>query len=370
MGKKLTNNQFKERSKIIHNNFYNYDKSNYKNNKTYITITCPIHSDFEQLPMNHLKGDKCIKCIKEKQRIKYENKFIIQSSKINKYFYNYDKINYIDNSTDVIITCPIHGDFEQLPYNHLNGYGCRECGILKRRKILLKFIEESNMIHNNFFNYDKINYINNSTDVIITCPIHGDFPQTPKNHTVNKQGCSKCAGNYRYNTKEYIDLVSIVHNNFYSYNKTIYDSSKNDIIISCPIHGDFEQNPRHHLNGCGCSICNFSKGEKEINKILTTNKIEFEIQKKFKDCIYKSPLKFDFYLSKYNTCIEYDGVQHFESVKYFGGDVAFKRTQERDKIKTEYCLKNNIKLIRISYNDNIYSKLSYNVDFGLFQTNI
>ena len=66
-----------------------------------------------------------------------------------------------------------------------------------------------------------------------------------------------------------------------------------------------------------------------------------------------APLRFDFYLPKYNICIEYNGVQHYKKVEIFGGDKAFEEQKKRDKLKREYCKKNNIKLIEIAYNDNI-----------------
>ena len=107
------------------------------------------------------------------------------------------------------------------------------------------------------------------------------------------------------------------------------------------------------MNGYGCKKCNFSKiskGEKGIIEFLKKNNIEFIHQHKFNDCIgISNKLPFDFYLPKYNTCIEFDGRQHFESVKKFGGEKNFLDIQRTDNIKNKYCLNNNIKLIRISY---------------------
>lgn len=70
-------------------------------------------------------------------------------------------------------------------------------------------------------------------------------------------------------------------------------------------------------------------------------------------------LRFDFYLPTYNTCIEFDGKQHFEAINFFGGEENLKLTQLRDSQKNQYCIQNNIDLYRISYNDidNIYTIL-------------
>lgn len=56
-------------------------------------------------------------------------------------------------------------------------------------------------------------------------------------------------------------------------------------------------------------------------------------------------------------CIEYDGEQHFKSIKWFGGDEALKNVKIRDNIKNKFCQDNNIKLIRISYMDDVELKL-------------
>ena len=60
-------------------------------------------------------------------------------------------------------------------------------------------------------------------------------------------------------------------------------------------------------------------------------------------------LRFDFFLPEYNTLIEYQGEQHYRSVPLFGGDEGYKRRQENDRIKRDYCKSNNIKLIEIPY---------------------
>lgn len=78
---------------------------------------------------------------------------------------------------------------------------------------------------------------------------------------------------------------------------------------------------------------------------------------KFDNCKYKNKLPFDFYLPDYNICIEYDGLQHYESIEYFGGEKNYKLRIEKDKIKTKYCQDNNIILERIIYSDNIIEKL-------------
>ena len=106
----------------------------------------------------------------------------------------------------------------------------------------------------------------------------------------------------------------------------------------------------HILRGIGCGKCTKSIGEAKISHWLDENDVHYIPQYAFQDCVmsYK-PMPFDFYLDNYNTVVEFDGIQHFESVEFFGGDVEFSKTQKRDAFKTQYCSDHGINLIRIPY---------------------
>lgn len=276
--------------------------------------------------------------------------------------YNYSKINLINQSSKITIICPIHGEFEQIAHDHKNGHGCPKCAIdvntKKKRNKLEDLIKRANIIHDNFYNYDKIKeHKNMHTKVTLTCPEHGDFEQTLGMHINKKRGCPKCSIENRTGTKvNFLIKSRQVHGEKYNYDKVNYINSRTKIIITCPKHGNFEQRPRDHINNKqGCPICKESKGENMISNLLKNKKIDFEYQKKFKDCFYKNNLFFDFYLPKYNTCIEYDGEQHFKVIEYWGGENGLEQRKKRDKIKNEYCKNNDINLIRIKYDEDIES---------------
>jgi hypothetical protein len=128
------------------------------------------------------------------------------------------------------------------------------------------------------------------------------------------------------------------------------------VDIICKKHGVFNQPPIEHLNGRGCPICKTSKGELVIKKWLDGNDIEYYHQHKFSDCKNKLPLPFDFYLPNDNTCIEYNGRQHYEPI---WGEKDLGRVNLTDNIKKSYCEKNKIKLITIRYDDDIISKIVF-----------
>jgi hypothetical protein len=286
--------------------------------------------------------------------------FLEKANNMHNYFYSYDKVNYINARSKVIITCPIHGEFKQLPYNHLMGKGCNRCSVDKNKKLFTKnldnFIIQFNKIHNYKYNYEKSKYINSSSKIEIVCPIHGSFYQLPNKH-INGQGCPSCKNikTRKTNTQKYSKTFPIkssdIHNNFYDYSKVNYINSDIHVDIICPNHGLFKQKPSNHLSGRGCPKCKQSMGENRIERYLIKKSIKYETQKKFNDCRNILPLIFDFWLSDSNKLIEFDGIQHYLPLGYTNGYDKLEYTIKCDKIKNEYCMDKNILLIRISYKD-------------------
>lgn len=109
------------------------------------------------------------------------------------------------------------------------------------------------------------------------------------------------------------------------------------------------------IQSCGCIM---SHGEEKIATWLSKHEIEFEKQKKFEGCKSQITLRFDFFIPKINTVIEYQGIQHFEPIDFFGGEIEFQGYLKRDAIKKEYCLKHNINYCTISYKENIEEALN------------
>jgi len=338
----------------IHDNKYDYSLVEYINNITKVKIICPIHGIFEQTPKYHKKGGGCTKC---SGKYKPTNEEFIEKSKIihnNKY--DYSLVKYVNNTTKVKIICPIHGEFEQIPKSHLDGNNCYKCHFTCTND----FIKKSKEIHNDKYDYSLVEYINNSTKVKIICPEHGIFEQTPNNHMSKKSICPNCNNkNKSLTLDDFIKKSKEIHNDKYDYSLVEYKNNITKVKIICPEHGIFEQTPNsHYVKKNGCPICNESKGEKILMNYFKNNEIYYIRQKKFINCIDINELPFDFYLPYYNVCVEFDGLQHYKSIDYFGGKKTLEYIKKHDEIKNSFCKNNNIKLIRIKYNENIIEKIN------------
>ena len=193
---KITTELFIKRANEVHNGKYDYSKSVYKNNSTYVTIICPEHGEFQQTPAAHWKGAGCPFCAGNLKMTKDE--FITRAKKVHDDAYDYSKVDYSGIDNKVKIVCRKHNyEFEQTPNNHLHGQGCPIC---RNQKI-----------------GDKL----------------------------------------RGNTEDFIAKAMEVHGDKYDYSKVKYKKANEKVTIICRKHNyEFEQTPNSHLGGCGCPICN------------------------------------------------------------------------------------------------------------------
>lgn len=282
--------------------------------------------------------------------------FIAQAKTVHGDIYDYSNVCYTRSCNKIEIICKTHGVFTQTPNSHLSGRGCGICSDQRKTSSSITFINKSNHIHNNKYNYTNTSYSTESVKVCIECPIHGEFTQRPRNH-LNGQGCPKCAiSNQTLDTKSFISRCNYIHNNTYNYSNVNYTGIKCKVCIICAEHGEFWQRAESHIKGSGCPICNESKGERAIRKWLTDNNITHTQEYRFSDCVYKNTLPFDFYLPDHDIVIEYDGIQHFKPIDYFGGVVRLNETKHKDNIKTKYANDNSLNILRIPYTN--YDKIN------------
>lgn len=250
-----TAEDFINEARAIHGDRYDYSKTKYINSNTKVIITCREHGDFSQMPTSHLSGTGCRTCTHN--RLVDTEEFIRKARLVHGDKYDYSKVKYVHNQKEVIIICPIHGEFKQRPAGHIQGAGCKKCGLNMLRNHFSHntkiFIEKARKVHGDKYDYSKVEYVNSSTKVIIICPEHGEWTTKPSNH-LNSKNCPKCQGRNK-TTEEFIEEAKKVHGDKYDYSKTIYNGSDKFVTIICPIHGEFKQRANGHLRGGGCLKC-------------------------------------------------------------------------------------------------------------------
>ena len=263
---RLNKIEFIKKAQETHGDKYDYSKVEYINTLTPVTIICPEHGEFVQMPKVHLKGCGCKKCANKKTSDRCRSntdEFIEKAKEVHGIKYDYSKANYIDNNTKVCIICPEHGEFWQRPSGHLQGQGCPACGNVKRKKTE-DFIKEAKKIHGDKYDYSKVEYVNNKIKVCIVCheidPLtgkeHGEFWQSPTHH-LNGFGCSKCSKNHKLTTKEFIEKAISIYGDKYDYSKVNYVDNNTKVCIICHEHGEFEVSPKVFLKGLGCVKCRY-----------------------------------------------------------------------------------------------------------------
>ena len=222
MPKKKTKEEFIKEATEKHEGKYDYSKVDYVNSKTKVCIICnePEHGEFWQTPNDHTKGHGCPKCKGDKTRE-------------------------------------------------------------KKTSTKEEFIKKARLVHGNKYDYSKVEYVNSRTKLCIICPKHGEFLQKPNNHTQG-QGCPKCGGTCVLTKEEFIEKAKNIHNDKYDYSKVEYMKSNIKVCITCSEHGEFWQIPLSHLSGRGCPKCNLSHLERSVMNYLDENGITYDYQKRFK----------------------------------------------------------------------------------------
>lgn len=329
-----------------------------------IKVECAVCGHvWESTPNNLLRGHGCRKCSDKKcsDRLRKDHEvFLKEMKQINPNIIILER--YVDNSTNLLCECKLDGyRWSPRPADLLHGKGCPHCKTeaLKKRntKTHAQFISEISAISSNVIVVGK--YVNSNTKILCRCPVDGYEWNALPGNLLKGQGCPKCAGILKRTEEEFFKKIKQLHPNYDVVTK--YIDSHTSIKCRCRrCFNEWETSPDSLLNGSGCPRCLESRGERAISSILTEHNILFERQKKFADCKNIKCLPFDFFIPEYNLCVEYDGEQHFTPVRF--GEISeerakaqFLKSQTNDRIKTEYCKRNNIRLLRIPYWD--YSKI-------------
>lgn len=318
---------------------------------------------FETAPKRALRGVGCQHCDRKRYRRSHSD-FIKELKEINP---KIDVIGeYKNHQTKVKCKCLIDNhEWFAYPQNLLRGHGCPKCSAKQTSKQLLlthaEFMDKFNSIGNSDVNILS-DYTGWDNSITCSCKVCGNVWGTKASNLLKMSGGTGCP-NFRnhpdyipYNQKsrdEFIGELRKVNPNI----KVIgdYVNTHTPVICSCNKCGkQWSATPSNLLRGTACPQCRKSKGETIISNILLKLDIQYEYQYTFDECKHIRTLPFDFYLPKYNICLEFDGAQHYKPVNFGGcsnyeADKNFRLTQKRDHIKDQFCKSNDITLVRIPY---------------------
>lgn len=314
----------------------------------------------------HLKrGDGCPKC-----NGKYMDKelFVYESKLIHGDAYSYDKSIFLGKKKKLTIYCNKHRlYFPQTPEKHLAGHGCPKCRYEKastsKMKTLDEFIEQSQTIHGNKYDYSHSIYKGSDKPITLICHEkdnngieHGKFDITPNNHLhkSNPQGCPKC-GRISSALKRvkpfetFVKEANVIHNNKYRYVKETYINASSIVDIICPIHGLFPQKGTDHI--ClkqGCPKCSnqMSIAEEEIVNFLKSILPNKTIERRNRILI--APQEVDILIPQKKVAIEFNGlIWHSDK---------FNTDKKYHLKKTNECKNKGINLIHIFEDEWIFHK--------------
>ena len=285
MAKRLTKEEFIEKSKEKHGDNYSFEKTDFNVGGRLTNIFICLKHNRE---ITHLNGNvflrvntPCLKCREEYTK----NKCIKAHG---------DRFDYGHTNFSLPLwrhlnqfNCKKHGLFKISIGNHIrakNG-GCIKCDkehmSSSQRQTIGEFVKKAKAKHKNQYTYEYIHQFKNMHEKVwINCDLHGLFHQTPANHThkTKPQGCPQCrwltiSEKNSSDLENFIKKANNVHKNKYDYTSSIYSLSKNPIEIFCKKHEKFfNQTPNDHLSGKGCPDCAKEKII-EANTYLTSEMI-------------------------------------------------------------------------------------------------
>lgn len=212
-----TTQEFISEAQEIHG-IYDYSLVEYIGSKQKVKIICPTHGVFEQTPNAHLNGSGCLSCYNDKRSELMKGKNSIPDVEIIDRLKDknpdFDILEIIRNRRLMIKTkCVKHGEFiigYQAAINSSAVSICPSCFKESRSNGLSKFLIKAKDIHGELYNYDKVEYFNNKTPVILGCNTCGtEWSVRPDSHLHMKSGCPVCNKNRAIYTDKYYEAHGI-----------------------------------------------------------------------------------------------------------------------------------------------------------------
>jgi hypothetical protein len=384
VGRNKTTEEAKKEIIETHGDNILLDRFEYNGAIEFSWFGCPIHGYWEANFSNVKRGYGCPDCGDIKMGLSHrmtqeEAENTLKSVHGDKILL--DRFIYNGRHERVLVGCKKHGYWSADYGCVASGHWCKNC---HTETVAFSQEEAESNIRKKFGNsilLDKFVYKNNLEDVWVGCLTHGYRKTTYQNIMSSiGNGCLECGYyNRTYNKKltqkEAEQKIYAIHGSSILFDEFVFKSTHSKSTFICGVnvdHGSWTVPVGCILSGSICPKCSRERlrsfGEDEADRILAKNFAnEYESEKILEGCIYKQPLWFDFFIKKFNVCIEINGKQHYEPIEWFGGIESFETQKIRDFIKVEYCKKMSIKLLVIRYDENIFEKMS---EFFLKEFNV
>lgn len=254
--------------------------------------------------------------------------------------------------------------YEVAPGNFLRGHYCPYCNG-NTGKTDAQFKQEVyDLVGDKYVFLD--NYINRKAKLRVKHNKCGNIYKVTPSNFLNGKRCHYCNGSIKKtNTQFKKEIYNLVGNEYIFLDKYVTNKIKLRVKHT-KCSKVYMVNPSNFLYGYRCPYCNSPKGEAIINKLLKSLGISYEYQKTFDGLKDNQSLSYDFYIPDQNILIEYQGIQHYEPVDYFGGEDKFKVQQKHDQMKSDYAKSHNYNLIAVPYTEDTFSKIKkYLIKHGL-----
>lgn len=312
-----------------------------------VELLCKNQHTFESTYKKINKNPTCKKCkrnavLQEINAVLKDNGFELVSE-------------YTGYDDTIFVRCKNNHVVDMLYDNIKKGNKCRKCN----NKVLPEYSFMKNYIEEKGYTLLSNKIVSATKKFTVRCPKGHEYDVNWNKFSSGRR-CPHCQNKIKLSKEQANEI-------FMEYGYNIigeYTDTITPVYVRCPKGHEYPVTVGNFKGGKRCRECkNNFKGEVKIKKYLEQIKEEYETQYKFKGCRNIYELPFDFYISKYNLCIEYDGIQHYKPIEFFGGIEGFKKRKRNDNIKNKYCKDNNINLLRIPYWDikNIDDKISLKI---------
>lgn len=378
MGKRKTNKEFISEVYDLVGNEYTF-LENYVNSSTKIKVKhncrlCGNH-EYSTKPNSFLRGNRCPKCSKLKRKGKSYSKFTLDDW--NNHFEKnlkgeYEQLTkYEGLRNDITLKHKPCGSILTIQANNFKrGKPCRYCSQKKtnaqQRKTHEEFCKEVETLGCKEFEVIE-QYKGNHEPIKLRHTVCDNEFLVAPNDFKKGQRCPSCSVlKRRLSQEDWENRVSELTGSEYTFLEKYKGNSTKIKVRHEKCDNIYSVKPNNYLSGYRCPICKASIGEQLIAKYLNKKEITFIPQYYFDDLKGdKGHLRYDFYLPYHNILIEYNGMQHYKPIDFFGGVKTFNKQVKRDKIKKEYAKSKGIVLLDIPFYISNIDLIEDKLDFEL-----